>query len=116
MRSVGICGGTVTVLSQTDVSAIRKVALSGGKLHVIVRDRQSFDILRAALGAIPRRLCYLDMSSQKPEPDALEVYSVYASKGLEFPNVMVVSRGMSANQKLVACTRATQNLIYIEEE
>ena len=40
--------------------------------------------------------------------------SIYAAKGLEFSKVLVFAEGMTKNQRIVACTRAMDELFYFE--
>ena len=46
----------------------------------------------------------------------INVMSVYASKGLEFSAVAVYDKGMTANEKYIAYTRALRELAVIGEE
>jgi ATP-dependent exoDNAse (exonuclease V) beta subunit len=95
-------------------------------MHIcdIVRDKVAKIGLFKSLAAF-EKLCkntgldlgnivYLDTTSDKPEDDVKECYSIYAAKGLEFPEVFVYANGMTKNQKVVACTRAMGGLYYYE--
>lgn len=46
----------------------------------------------------------------------INVMSVYESKGLEFSAVAVYEKGMTENEKYIACTRALRELVIAEEE
>lgn len=82
------------------------------KAAVIVKDRTAFQKLREELPSL--KLCYLDMDSSEVARGMVPCYSVHAAKGLEFSHVAVIPDGMSHNQQVVACTRATESLLYAD--
>ena len=97
----------------SDWSEARKV-IENKDLVIIVKDRESFDKLCKNTGIESDEIVYLDTTSEKPEEDVKECYSIYAAKGLEFPEVFVYANEMTKNQKVVACTRAMGGLYYYE--
>lgn len=62
----------------------------------------------------PDSMCYVDTKADSVATDKMMCYSIFAAKGLEFQNVMVYADGMTDNQKIVACTRAMNELVYCE--
>lgn len=81
---------------------------------VIVRDRQCFMQMCKELDVSPDLFEFLDTKAAKPSGTKTACYSIFAAKGLEFPSVVVYSRNMTTNQKVVACTRAMEALAYYE--
>lgn len=57
---------------------------------------------------------YIADDSCEEIPTAVNVYSVWSAKGLEFPSVFVYAAKMNTNQKYVACTRGRKELLYLE--
>lgn len=87
--------------------------LNEKNVAVIVKDKSSFTRLHKAVGdKVP--LEFLDTNSDSLSNDRIPCYSIFAAKGLEFPVVLVISDDMTKNQKIVACTRATERLYYYE--
>ncbi len=83
---------------------------------VIVKDRTAFYELRDKLGYNGRRLNYIDTNSTEEKQGYISCFSVFAAKGLEYPNVIVYAAGMNHNQKVVACSRSLNHLYYYECE
>lgn len=57
---------------------------------------------------------FVDTNSAIVKTEKIKCYTIYAAKGLEFSKVIVYSREMTENQKVVACTRAMEKLYYYE--
>ena len=57
---------------------------------------------------------YLDTKAEAPGGRKIPCYSIFAAKGLEFQKVVVFPLNMTVNQKVVACTRAMEELYYYE--
>jgi superfamily I DNA and RNA helicase-like protein len=87
--------------------------LNEKNVAVIVNDRSSFDRLHKMIGNMVS-LEFLDTNSDSLSDDRIPCYSIFAAKGLEFPVVLVISDDMTNNQRIVACTRATERLYYYE--
>lgn len=83
---------------------------------VIIKDNKTFEVLCSKVPSIVSQLDYIDTKSSVLHESKIPCYSIFAAKGLEFPEVFVFSNGMTDNQKLVACTRAMKNLYYYESE
>ena len=83
---------------------------------VIVKNQQAFEELRERLAVPERELAYIDTKIAKVKVDERRIrcYSIFAAKGLEFQTVLVYDKGMTRNQKMVACTRAMQELAVWE--
>lgn len=96
-----------------DVSALSRAILKRNAV-VIVRDRQCFAQMCKETGLSPDLFEFLDTTAAKPSGAKTACYSIFAAKGLEFPSVVVYSESMTANQKVVACTRAMEALTYYE--
>ena len=79
---------------------------------VIVKDKEMYQDLCDEVGINPGLYTYLDTTSDKPQENQKECYSIFAAKGLEFSNVFVYAKNMTKNQKVVACTRAMGGLYY----
>lgn len=90
-----------------------KNVLSTQDFTIILKDRASFDDISDALG---NSFCFefIDSNTEKTNPDMIPCYTVFAAKGLEFSNVIVVGQRMTKNQKVVACTRAMKKLYYFK--
>ena len=82
-------------------------------LAIILKDKVSYERLCEAVGT-SERFEYLDMNTVAQSEEKIPCYSIFAAKGLEFPRVLVLSNDMTSNQKIVACTRATERLYYYE--
>ena len=87
--------------------------LNEENISVIVKDKSSFGRLCKAAG-IRDQLEFLDTNSFSVSEDKVPCYSIFAAKGLEFPKVLVIADEMTLNQRIVACTRATERLYYYE--
>ena len=88
-------------------------------ITVIVKDREQFESFCAIVASSEQyseiEFEFLDTNSiTRQEKGKVPCYSIFAAKGLEFADVLVFSNGMTTNQKIVACTRATENLYYYE--
>ena len=57
---------------------------------------------------------YIDTKCNAVPEGKVACYSIYAAKGLEFSKVLVFAEGMTRNQRIVACTRAMDELFYFE--
>lgn len=79
---------------------------------VIVKDRDMLNELCKEFQIEEKKMCFLDTNAIKSEQNEKECYSIFAAKGLEFSNVFVYAKGMTKNQKVVACTRAMGQLYY----
>lgn len=89
--------------------------LKTAKPVTILKDKESFLKFCNAIGKTNADLEYLDTDSEQPSGKKPACYSIFAAKGLEFASVFVFPDGMSRNQKMVACTRATKILYYYDE-
>jgi len=87
--------------------------LNEENITVIVKDRASYERLCKAIDDASL-LEYLDTNSDQESKERIPCYSIFAAKGLEFSKVLVISDDMTQNQKIVACTRATERLYYYE--
>lgn len=85
------------------------------KTTFIVKDKEAFDHLCSIIGS-QCRLNYIDTKSSGEKVNMLSCYSIYAAKGLEFQNVIVLPERMNHNQKVVACTRAMESLFYLNSD
>ncbi len=81
-------------------------------LSVIVKDRKAFDDLCKHIGHDAYRLNYIDTNSSEEVDGTIPCFSIFAAKGLEFPEVLVWPEDMTKNQKVVACSRALNHLYY----
>lgn len=81
---------------------------------VIVHDRNSLEQLCMKMGKTVSEFEYLDTKAEKKQSTRTPCYSIFAAKGLEFTNVLVYAKDMTVNQKVVACTRAMEELYYYE--
>ena len=82
---------------------------------VVIKDESVFNGIIKKFGLAEEKLCLLDSNSSRPSADKLNVYTICAVKGLEFPTALVLADGMNNNQRYVACTRAMQLLILCED-
>ena len=89
-------------------------ALLNKKAVVIVRDFRCFWQMCKDMAISPDLFDFLDTKAAKPSETKMACYSIFAAKGLEFPSVVVYSCNMTTNQKVVACTRAMEELYYYE--
>ena len=81
---------------------------------IIVKNKQTFSQLCGKLKDTEIELEFLDTNSERKGFSQYMCYSIYAAKGLEFKKVIVYSKDMTVNQKVVACTRAMKKLYYWE--
>lgn len=89
-------------------------AFSRGITTVVLRDKESFELLCELAGGISSRFEYIDTKCDEVPGGKIACYSIYAAKGLEFSKVLVFAEGMTRNQRIVACTRAMDELFYFE--
>ncbi len=89
-----------------------KSAVENRGISLIVKDRKSLAELCGKIGKPISDFEFLDTKSEKLVGDKIPCYSIFAAKGLEFTNVAVYASGMTENQKVVACTRAMEELYY----
>ena len=87
--------------------------LNEENITVIVKDRASFDRLCKMTGNAAS-IEFLDTHTDTLPEGKVPCYSIFAAKGLEFSAVLVISDNMTQNQRIVACTRATERLYYYE--
>jgi DNA helicase IV len=82
---------------------------------VIVKNEQMFHDLLSLIHEqnIQDKLIYVDTKAEEVPEQVIPCYSVFAAKGLEFKRALVYAKDMTKNQKVVACTRAMDELIYI---
>lgn len=81
---------------------------------IIVKNRDSFAELMKETGLNGDRFEFIDTKALQEEDGKIHCYTVFAAKGLEFPDVIVFARDMTRNQKIVASTRAMRKLYYCE--
>lgn len=96
-----------------EIVEFKSVSLSKD-IVIIVKDRRTLEGLCAAMGKPVSAFEYLDTKAEMQNGNKIPCYSIFAAKGLEFSNVLVCARGMTLNQKVVACTRAMEELYYYE--
>ena len=84
-------------------------------LAVIVKDLSAFQELCKEAGEAASQLHYVDTGTTEEMSAGLSCFSVFAAKGLEFPEVLVWPRGMTVNQQVVACSRALKHLYFCEQ-
>jgi len=89
-----------------------KRALHSNNATVIVKDHNAFEEMCAILNISPDSFNYVDTKVDSITEDKIMCYSIFAAKGLEFSNVCVYANEMTLNQKMVACTRAMNALVY----
>lgn len=85
-----------------------------GETVVIVKNKRMFDEFCNLIrdDAIRKKLVYLDTKSDKVPENIIPCYSIFAAKGIEFKTALVYAREMTPKQKIVACTRAMDKLLY----
>lgn len=83
-------------------------------LPLIVRDREALSVFCREADIPIDRFEYIDTHTEQIESGRIPCYSIFAAKGLEFPESAVFARRMNQNQRLVACTRAMNRLYYCE--
>lgn len=91
-----------------------KTAFVADETVVIVRDRNALERFCASVGKPVSDFEYLDTKAKVPTGMKIPCYSIFAAKGLEFRKVVVFPLNMTVNQKVVACTRAMEELYYYE--
>ena len=91
-----------------------KAAVVKDGIVVIVRDRNALERFCASVGKPVSDFEYLDTKAEAPSGRKIPCYSIFAAKGLEFRKVVVFPLNMTVNQKVVACTRAMEELYYYE--
>ena len=98
-----------------ELHSIREIlpVLNDEHITVIVKNRASFERLCKAVGD-KYSLEFLDTNTKVLPEEKIPCYSIFAAKGLEFSLVLVISDDMTQNQRIVACTRATERLYYYE--
>lgn len=104
---------------------VRKLSISDGgkfiarqkhdaaKVAIIVKSHAEYEQLLSGV-ADASDFVYLDTNADSPAEHKINVYSIYAIKGLEFESVFVVLKNLNRNQRYVAYTRAMQELTVIE--
>ena len=89
-------------------------AINQGISTIVLRDKESYELLCELSGSLSSRFEYIDTKSNVVPAGKVACYSIYAAKGLEFSKVLVFAEGMTKNQRIVACTRAMDELFYFE--
>ena len=90
-----------------------KSALQNKNVVVIVKDRKNYKELADMIND-SNLFEFIDTNTVNTEGKKIPCYSIFAAKGLEFSKVIVYAAGMTVNQRIVACTRATEKLYYYE--
>lgn len=119
MQGFGITGERVTEINSNIISAelfSEKIddlhTINGGELVIIVKDENSYKKLNATyIGE--RHLQYVTEGNVKYSMDVINIAPLYAVIGMEFPNVIVITNGMSESQLYVAYTRAMKELAVV---
>ena len=93
--------------------------------HLKIRQLSAFFKNRQGLKAVIAKEEYLPLFAKrgykllsqdgKLSKTRINVMSVYESKGLEFSTVAVYDKGMTGNEKYIACTRALRELAIVED-
>ncbi len=91
-----------------------KQTIRGDDVVLIVRDRNALAKLCASIGKSVKDFEYVDTKAESLNQNKIPCYSIFAAKGLEFRKAVVYPLNMSENQKIVACTRAMEELYYYE--
>lgn len=81
---------------------------------IIVKDREAYRCLLSEMGYEEEAIAFLDTKELEMPSNQRVCYSIFAAKGLEFTKALVFVRGMTRNQRIVACTRAMERLYYYE--
>ena len=89
-------------------------AIKRKNIVLIVKDKECYMTLCRKISMSIDDFEFLDTTAEKVLDERIPCYSIFAAKGLEFSNVIVYSREMTINQKIVACTRAMEGLYYYE--
>lgn len=96
-----------------NASEIAKL-LRSEKVVVIVKNKKMFEKFCKDTEVPGAAFEFVDTNSAIVKTEKIKCYTIYAAKGLEFSKVIVYSREMTENQKVVACTRAMEKLYYYE--
>lgn len=91
-----------------------KIAMAKSGIVMIVKDRKALEQLCVSVGKPVSDFEYIDTKAARKTSNKIPCYSIFAAKGLEFSIVAVYAQGMTINQKVVACTRAMEELYYYE--
>lgn len=113
MKYVGKPNGNDAPRICTNRSILRSAILDKDSV-VIVKDREALHTLCMETNLAEEKFEFFDTTATKAETTKIKCYSIFAAKGLEFSRALVFGRGMTNNQKTVACTRAMQHLSYYE--
>ena len=89
-------------------------AIKHGIPTIVLRDKEVYDLLCDLVGDYSNRFEFIDTKCNAVPEGKVACYSIYAAKGLEFSKVLVFAEGMTRNQRIVACTRAMDELFYFE--
>ena len=81
---------------------------------IIVKDREAYMTLLSEMRCEEEAIAFLDTRELEMPLMQKACYSIFAAKGLEFTKALVFARGMTRNQRIVACTRAMERLYYYE--
>lgn len=81
---------------------------------IIVKNREEYNDFCKTIGCDESAFEFIDTSASETKTTKTKCYTIYSAKGLEFSQVLVFAKGMTNNQKLVACTRAMEKLVYYE--
>ena len=81
---------------------------------VILKDKQAFEELLRRAELSRADVVYIDTKANEIPAGKIPCYTIFAAKGLEFTRALVYAKDMSRNQKIVACTRAMEQLYYCE--
>lgn len=92
---------------------LKQVIQAVNPLTIIVKSSSDYDCLLEKLPFLHETAQLLTTTAEKETPNKIHCYTVFAAKGLEFSNVLVMSGNMTQNQQLVACTRALDKLYYM---
>ena len=96
----------------TSKGSIQAMITAVPNMAVIVKDRKAFDHLCELMGSGAGQLNYIDTNSSEEKEGTISCFSIFAAKGLEFPEVLVWPEDMTKNQKVVACSRSLNHLYY----
>ena len=96
----------------TSKGSIQAMITAVPNMAVIVKDHKAFDHLSELMGSGAGQLNYIDTNSSEEKEGTISCFSVFAAKGLEFPEVLVWPEDMTKNQKVVACSRSLNHLYY----
>lgn len=119
MQGFGIRGERVTEINRNIISTelfSEKIddlhTINGGELVIIVKDENSYNKLnRTYIGQ--KHLQYVTENKVTYSMDVINIAPLYAVIGMEFPNVITITDGMSESQLYVAYTRAMKELVVV---